>query len=204
MVNRILKFTWDEWKWLAVMTMLAVVMYWTAIVVEPTMTLTEDTITLIEEAQETQQLIQDNLRIALAQNQLIIDNQNNNTNRLERIITKQGQLSDNQLTLTRGLGNAADTITNQSNLLVLQGQDIKKIVEFFRNNFNETFLTGEDLERASTQDILGNVTQIRNILLLQEIHPNQTFIDTLIQKEMRNWIAELNNNLTQAATTAMR
>lgn len=177
MVNRVLKFTWDEWKWLAVITMLGVVMYWTAVVVEPTYT-------LIREAQETQDIIVKNGDTAVEQNKMIIDNQNNNTNRIENIIRQQGNIMDNQVILVQNIDNATAKLGS--------------IVTFFRDNFNETFLNNEEIERQSTNSILGNVTQIRNILLLQEVRPNQTLLDVIIEKEMRNWVAELKYNLSSS------
>lgn len=175
MVNRVLKFTWDEWKWLAVIVMLGVVMYWTAVVVEPTYT-------ILQEAKKTQQIIEDNGKIAVEQNHLIIDNQNNNTARLESIIRQQGNIMDNQVILVSNIDNATSKLGS--------------VVAFFRDNFNETFLRGEDLERVTTQDILGNVTQIRNLLLLKEVHVNQTLVDLLIEREMKKWIEELRSNLS--------
>ena len=152
MVNQILKFTWDEWKWVAVIVMLGVVMYWTAVVVEPTYT-------ILQEAKDTQKLIVD-------QNQEIIDNQNNNTQKIIDVGNKTKVILDNQLLLVKH-------VSNQSDAVVLQGID--------------------------TKQILGNLTQIRKVLMFQEPQINKTFIDELIEKEMRKWITEFKNNITKGS-----
>ena len=157
MVNRVLKFTWDEWKWLGIMVMLAVVMYWTAVVVEPTYD-------ILEQARETQHILEDNIMFALEQNQKIIDNQNNNTQKITDLVNHTRVILDNQLVLVKHLSNESDAV-------VLQGVD--------------------------TKQILGNVTQIAKRLALQEPKINQTFINELIEKEMREWVAELKENLTK-------
>lgn len=155
-------------------------MYWTAIVVEPTYT-------LIREAQETQETIIKNGETAVEQNHLLIENQNTNTEKLENIIANQSNIIDNQIVLIRDIDNATSKLGI--------------ILDFFRKNFNETFLQAESLERDSTQDILGNVTQIRDILLIQEVKVNQTLVDMLIEQEMRKWIDEMRENLSSTITT---
>lgn len=150
-------------------------MYWTAIVVEPTYL-------LLQEAAETQQAIEKRANQSVKQNQLLIENQNANTERLESIIANQSNLMDNQIVVIKNVGNSTEKLGI--------------ILEFFRTNFNETFLHGEDLERQATKSILGNVTQIRNILLLQDVRPNQTLLDVLIEKQIRAWVDELRANLS--------
>lgn len=187
--NRILKFTWDEWKWIAIIVMLGVVMYWTAIVVEPTYT-------LVRQATETQQNVQKLLDQGVSQQDQIINTQNNNTQKITNVVNQTRTILDNQLVIVRSLGNAADQVTNQSNLLLLQGVDLQKILEFFKTHFNETFLKAEQLERQRTADILGNVSRLDKIVSLQERGINETLVQELIEKEMRKWIEELKKNLT--------
>lgn len=133
--GRIIRFTWDEWKWMAIIIMLGVNMYWTAINIEPNRQ-------QLEQAAVTQQQIKDRAIEATEQNADIIDVMNNNTERLEDIIANQSK---------------------QVQILV---------------------------------NLDTNVSDMRDVLLLQDVKPNQTLIERLIEKEMRTWVANITRTLS--------
>lgn len=100
-------------------------MYWTAIVVEPTYT-------LLQEAADTQKAIEQRANQSVLQNQLLIENQDNNTQRLEDLIEQHNHI----------------------------------------------------------------LKRIGQVILIQEENMNETLADVLIEKEMRQWVDKLKQNLS--------
>ena len=102
----------ENWKWFVLFVMLGFVMYWTAIVVEPTLNL--------QITQRAQQEWNNNSTYN------IIQNQNNNTDRLEQLI----QTAD------------------ENNRIIIH------LFDFFRENFGEDFLRSENAQRIATNETL--------------------------------------------------
>ena len=109
-----------------VILMLALVMYWTGIVVQPTLD--------IAETQEEQ------LNLGTEQQKEIIDNQNNNTEKLEQSFDTQQEL--------------LAEVENQS-------QIISEAVDYFSDNINQTYFQLENTERMRSMEILNNITSMR-------------------------------------------
>ena len=118
-------------------------MYWTALVIEPTYT-------LLQEAADTQKAIEDRATQATQQNAELLENQDNNTKRLEDILANQSEIRENQIFLVKQLGNTS--------------------IE---------------------------VLKIKNVLSLQEHRPNVSLIDTLIEKEMREFVGNMSMKFAQ-------
>lgn len=163
MVNKVLQFTWDEWKWLAIIVMLGFVMYWTALVVEPTYT-------IIKEIQETQQAITERGKSALNNSRQIMDTVNNNTEKLTSIL-----MSGDEIRL------AHNKTTNALLLLQLRANQTTNEISTITNEI----LTLEKAEQETRKDLgelltvlvlNNNLTvpeDLRKALLFEEASPEK-------------------------------
>jgi len=125
-VRRTFALSKQDIYFMIVILMLALVMYWTGIVVQPTLD--------IAETQEEQ------LNLGTEQQKEIIDNQNNNTEKLEQSFDTQQEL--------------LAEVENQS-------QIISEAVDYFSDNINQTYFQLENTERMRSMEILNNITSMR-------------------------------------------
>ena len=147
-------------------------MYWTAFNIAPNQQ-------QLKEAAVTQDKIDNTTRQAAEQNAYIIETVNNNTDKLERIITSQQALTDNQVILVRELGNmSADlgaksqSIDQNSKVLVLQSAGIQNILDWAAKNFSEADKFNRQWEqddRKRSGNILGNLSDMSKTLQLLEL-----------------------------------
>ena len=125
-MKRVVSLSKQDIYFMIVILMLALVMYWTSIVVQPTLDIAEN------QKEQTD--------LAIKQQNEIIDNQNNNTAKIQQSI-------DTQQVILKAVQNQSDTIS--------------EAVDYFSDNINQTYFQLENTERMRSMQILNNLTSMR-------------------------------------------
>lgn len=170
--KRIVSFTWGEWKWLLLIIMLGVNMYWTALIVQPVYNLLTETHQIQDLAIERAKTAEHNL-------ELVLETMENNTKTLQTIIESTQTLNDNQVILVSELGNVSedlgeksDSIDQNSKVLVLQTAGIQNLMDWAAKNFTEAEEFNKQWEhddRMRSQAIQGNLSDMSKTLQLLEL-----------------------------------
>lgn len=166
-MNKYIKFTWDDWKWIALIIMLGVNMYWTALIVQPTLTSINQNQQILNETMKQTENAATNV-------EEIIEHQDNSTKALQTIIESTQALRDNQVVLVReldnmsaDLGTKSDSIDQNSKVLVLQSAGIQNLMDWAAGNFSEAEEFNKQWEhddRMRSLAILGNISDMERTL----------------------------------------
>lgn len=149
----------EEFLYVILIAMTGVNMYWTAILLDPIQKLNE--LQLDEQQYNTKQA-----KVAIQQNQKIIDNQNNNTDRLIDLTNRQNTLLENQILVVNEIRNGTQqlavyglSITDSVETVIQQGDEVARMIGYFRNLLDDEYVNATIVARNQTREILNNVTE---------------------------------------------